>query len=252
MRNIVLFLALLVGTATSFVCAPVPIARSSAPAAAAAARLLAHGTPPSAFTVAASAAVAVTAPRTRMNAGGTLQDMVDNEKIYGDADAIFAVLDVDGDGSVSNEELESHLSAAGYAAEAIAKVFAVLDADKNGSISRDELRAGLVRFSPLRAGPGLGAFNTDFVTEIEEDADSLFDKIDTDNDGAVTMKELRSHVKIMAKRENQEMYSFRATENIFSVIDADKDGSVSREELREAFVRCSALRMALGDGPNFK
>lgn len=47
-------------------------------------------------------------------------------------------------------------------------------------------------------------------------------------------------------------YSDKAVDNIFKSIDRNDDKKISRTELREAFVRCSALRQAIGEGPNFK
>ena len=41
-------------------------------------------------------------------------------------------------------------------------------------------------------------------------------------------------------------------QNIFSMLDIDEDGDISQEELRNAFVKYSALRQAIGEGPNFK
>jgi len=36
------------------------------------------------------------------------------------------------------------------------------------------------------------------------------------------------------------------------MLDVNSDGSIERAELREAFVKYSALRVAIGEGPNFK
>jgi hypothetical protein len=36
------------------------------------------------------------------------------------------------------------------------------------------------------------------------------------------------------------------------MLDVNEDGDVSQEELRNAFVKYSALRQAIGEGPNFK
>ena len=35
-------------------------------------------------------------------------------------------------------------------------------------------------------------------------------------------------------------------------MDVNKDGSIEREELRAAFIKYSALRQAIGEGPFFK
>ena len=47
-------------------------------------------------------------------------------------------------------------------------------------------------------------------------------------------------------------YSDKAITNIFDFLDIDEDGGISREELRSAFVSYSALRQAIGAGPNYK
>ena len=47
-------------------------------------------------------------------------------------------------------------------------------------------------------------------------------------------------------------YSFKAISALFKVLDVDKSGGVDKDELRAAFVKYSALRQAIGEGPNFK
>jgi hypothetical protein len=97
-----------------------------------------------------------------------------------------------------------------------------------------------LKFSPLRVAPGLGAYNSKFVDEIEADADAVFDEMDVDNDGVVSREELRAQLRRRAE------FSDAAVDRIFAALDANDDGVVSRDELRAAFVRCSALRAATG------
>jgi Ca2+-binding EF-hand superfamily protein len=47
-------------------------------------------------------------------------------------------------------------------------------------------------------------------------------------------------------------YSEAAIDEIFRQIDANDDGTITQEEFREAFGRSSALRQAIGEGPNYK
>jgi Ca2+-binding EF-hand superfamily protein len=168
------------------------------------------------------------------------------EDVVRDADAVFFVIDENGDGSISREELMAHLTKAGYTEQAVNTVFDKLDGDDDGTISRNELREGFLKYTPLREAPGLGAYNAKFIEEIHVDADALFAAIDTDGDGTVTKDELRNHLKTFSG------YSFKAISNIFAVLDANMDGSIERTELRDAFVKYSALRQAIGEGPNFK
>jgi Ca2+-binding EF-hand superfamily protein len=164
-----------------------------------------------------------------------------------DADTIFSVIDEDGSGSISQAELMSHMNKAGYANEAIAKIFKALDTNKDGFISKGEFRTGLVKFTQLQAAPGLGGFNAEFIKEIREDADFLFNSIDTDKSGNISFQELKEHLQ---RKTNA--FSDQAIKNMFNMLDVNLDKEISIDELRDAFVRYSALRQALGEGPNYK
>jgi len=166
--------------------------------------------------------------------------------VEADADAVFSVIDVDGDGSITRTELVLHLHKAGYSEDACNMLFEKLDTNQDEVISREELRAGFLNYTPLRSAPGLGAYNSNFISEIHADADALFAAIDVNGDGTVSKDELRDHLKQFSK------YSFKAISNLFKMLDVNKDGDIEREELRNAFVKYSALRQAIGEGPNFK
>lgn len=167
-------------------------------------------------------------------------------EIHEEADAIFAVIDINGDGAISKKELTSHLCAAGYAEEAVINIFNKLDTNKDGELSPDEMRDGFVKFAPLRTAPGMGSYNSQFVGEIHTDADALFNAIDIDGNGFVSETELRVYLREFSK------YNDVAITKLFSVLDINTDGDIERAELRDAFVRYSALRQAIGSGPNFK
>jgi len=108
---------------------------------------------------------------------------------------VFAVIDENGDGSISLPELKyatrlepqtsrlqtglpltraslaldrKHLLKSGYNEMAVEKVFAKLDTDGDGEITPEELRQGFLQYTPLRSAPGLGAYNSQFVDEIHE------------------------------------------------------------------------------------
>ena len=60
--------------------------------------------------------------------------------VEADADAVFAVIDEDGNGSITRPELLTHLTKAGYTEAAVNMIFDKLDTDKDEQISRDEVR----------------------------------------------------------------------------------------------------------------
>lgn len=168
------------------------------------------------------------------------------EQINRDSDAIFSVIDNDGNGEISLDELTAHLTKSGYEETVVTKIFAKMDVNNDGCISGEEFRTGMVQFAPLRSAPGLGNYNADFVHEIQADADALFRNIDVDGDGTVTPQELTQYLKMVSS------YTDPAIANLFAMLDVDQDGAISKEEVREAFIKYSALRQAVGEGPNFK
>ena len=66
------------------------------------------------------------------------------------------------------------------------------------------------------------------------------------------------HSNSNARREHltklQKDIGLKALQRIlqFDAFDVNKDGQIERSELRDAFVKYSALRQAIGEGPNFK
>jgi len=167
--------------------------------------------------------------------------------IYRDADIIFSLIDIDGNGAVTQEEISSHLSAAGYTEKVCMQIFTKMDTNKDNEISKSEFRSGMVEIKALQTAPGFGNYNAEFLDEIYEDADQVFQSADIDNDGEIEESELKSHL-----RRTLPQYTEEAVNNIFRLLDQDGDKKISREELRDAFVRCSALRQAIGEGPNYK
>lgn len=179
-------------------------------------------------------------------ASETTTESVD-QQLRKDADVIFAIIDTDGSGEISREEMSNHMSQSGYTQEVIDKIFNKMDTNKDDVISKEEFRRGFVVIAALRSAPGLGNFNAEFVNEIYEDADHVFDSADADGNGEIDEFELKSHLGRMFGK-----FSEGAVENIFRLLDTDGDKKISKEELRDAFVRYSALRQAIGEGPNFK
>ena len=79
------------------------------------------------------------------------------------------------------------------------------------------------------------------AAQVAAEADEVFDAIDANGDGAISLEELRSHIAGSG-------YSPAAVQAMFDGLDTNGDGSVSRDELRAGFQRSSSatLRLALG------
>ena len=58
------------------------------------------------------------------------------------ADALFDIIDKDGEGSISHEALMVHLLGQGMQVEDVTHVFQALDTDHDNKVSRSEWRAG--------------------------------------------------------------------------------------------------------------
>lgn len=75
-----------------------------------------------------------------------------------------------------------------------------------------------------------------------DEVDSIFDCIDKNGDGEITLKELRIHLV------DEMGYSEEYTQYLFASIDTDSSGSISREEMRFAFYNFEALSMYMTFG----
>ena len=183
----------------------------------------------------------VTSPRelpARFAAAASAEGGDEVAAIHADADAIFSVVDMNGDDVITFDELTAHLLDCGYSEDAVGAIFAALDEDLSGTLSRDELRAGLVRHGSLRDARGLGGDYYRSPADVRDDADAVFAMIDVDGDGSITNAELREHLR-------ERGYADAAVDKIFATLDVNFDGGLSQEELRAAFARYVRATAAL-------
>jgi len=164
------------------------------------------------------------------------------ETVHEMADALFNVLDRNGDGAIEKEELGCHLLLARYTEAQVEGLFELLDVNKDGSVSRDELREAFVRYPTLRSAPALGSLQKSERSTLHAEADATFDALDLDGNGTLSLDELQAH---FAAREGP-TFSAVAVENIFRTLDSNGDGEISRSEFRGGYIRLRAMRLALG------
>lgn len=186
----------------------------------------------------------------------------DEDAIKADAETAFALLDLDGNGSVERAEFEKYLLTYGYTPSAVAKIFSTLDLDGNNEISLQELRDGLVEYCRC------GACEPKVIEQSHAEADALFAAADTNDDGELSSDELRVHLLERGR------YTAEAVDCIFRSIDANvcrvarslstlrpagwacysracarlraqSDGGLSRDELRSGFLQYERLRLAM-------
>ncbi|WP_417249949.1 EF-hand domain-containing protein [Celeribacter sp.] len=112
----------------------------------------------------------------------------------------FAAVDTDGDGKVTDAELEAFRAAK----------FAEIDTNSDGSIDADEMAAHHEKMREERQLKGVQKMidrrdtNDDGVLSAEEFAPapkvSLFERIDTDGDGAISQEELEAAMEKFQER----------------------------------------------------
>lgn len=168
----------------------------------------------------------------RMEATVAEEECQDEDAIRADAETAFRLLDLDGDGSISDKEFKKYLLQYGYTTDNSNKIWAALDSDANGEISLEELREGLVGYCRCNK------CETKFESEVRGEADELFDVIDLDGDGKITCSELQGHLRKVG-------YTEKAVATIFQSLDENQDGDLTREEMQAGFLKYSMLREAM-------
>jgi len=72
------------------------------------------------------------------------------EATTAEADAMFDLVDANGDGEIKRDELRAHLLKVDYTEEAADAVFDSLKVNDGGAITREELREGFLKYAMLR------------------------------------------------------------------------------------------------------
>lgn len=147
------------------------------------------------------------------------------------ADALFSMIDENGDGFITFRELADHFALSDTLSQGgIEHVFDMLDINRDGEICQAELRESFAKFedAALLQALGLG----------ETESDAVFNAIDANGDGEVTKAELTAYLR-------QKGHSTEVVDSIFETLDANHDGAISRDELHEGYATYSGLRSVL-------
>ena len=160
------------------------------------------------------------------------QPCQDEVGIRADAEAAFALLDLDGDGEITDVELKTYLRQFKYTDQATEKIYAALDMDGCGVVHMEDLQDGLLEYCRC------GACEPKFVEQVHAEADGMFSAIDANGDGEISTDELRAHLLSIG-------YTEVVAAAVFRSLDENSDGRLCREEMRSGFLKYSMFREAI-------
>jgi Ca2+-binding EF-hand superfamily protein len=180
--------------------------------------------------------------------------------ILDEVSEIFHTIDTNGDGVITKDELRSHLvEKMGYTAEYADYLFVSIDTDSSDDITKDEMKFAFYNFEALsmymtfsmggaditnsRAFQHLASKNaTGGPTEkllLDDLADLIFDIIDTDKNGIISVDELKTYFESVTSKLKSEgatkVESQTYVQTIFATFDANADGKICRDEIRAGF-----------------
>jgi Ca2+-binding EF-hand superfamily protein len=169
------------------------------------------------------------------------------------AQSLFSQIDVNGDGSISQAELEQAVTAAGGTKAAADTLYAKLDPNNTGSVSEQQFAQGLSQAMPHHhhhhggetgaASGGGGA--TDALTALfnadgggagnspTQIAQNMFTQTDSNGDGAITQSELEQSVTAAGGDK-------AGADALFAKLDPNGTGSVSEQQFINALQPPSA------------
>ena len=153
-----------------------------------------------------------------------------------DAAQMFNKLDTDGDGKLSQTELDTWAGAmlekAGQTIDT-GGALATYDTDGDGGLSSDEMQA----FVSASMQQGMGGMGMMQGPPLPPEGQGLFHVLDTDGSGGVSESELST----WAANMSEETGTTIETSEVVSTYDADADGELSGTELK-SFLDASGIR----------
>ncbi|CAI5478727.1 unnamed protein product [Closterium sp. Yama58-4] len=139
----------------------------------------------------------------------------------------FRVLDVNGDGKISPQELRQVLDRMGWADEsAMQELMAKADTNGDGLIDFEEFVHSSLNHAAARGGGADG-----MVGEAEEDEGDLrkaFELFDHDGDGSITAEELQKAMRMLSG----DKLSMEECRMMIARVDVNRDGRVNFSEFK--------------------
>jgi Ca2+-binding EF-hand superfamily protein len=141
-----------------------------------------------------------------------------------DPSKLFSKLDADGDGNVTREEFVAgrpdHVSE-----KEAGKLFDKLDKEGSGSLSQSQFETALKEAGPPPPPPGMAAGAPPADGKGGSNSNQVFDELDTNKDGKVSMSEWLAGKPAEVSEED-------ATA-MFEAMDTEGTGSLTKEQLAE-------------------
>lgn len=128
------------------------------------------------------------------------------------AQQLFQKFDVDGDGKITKNEMNTSGSTHSTQGPSIDDLFGAIDTDGDGGITEAENQTFLESMKSRRSGP------PDAASMVQK----LFKKADSDGDGKITKEELEA---ALPRHDSSD-----ALDRLFSNADPDNDGTISQSE----------------------
>ena len=143
----------------------------------------------------------------------------------------------------ANNAASSNSTTSTGTTQSVDDVFATYDTDGDGKLSQDELDAYMKANAPPPPPQGglMGALN---AQEMQKRKDEMFSKIDADSDGSIDKTEFAALANQMSANNATSSNSTTSTDttqsvdDIFATYDTDGDGKLSQDEL-DAYMKAN-------------
>lgn len=142
-------------------------------------------------------------------------------------DQLFTAMDSDGDGSVSQSEMETYLGQQGATTGQADALFASLDQNGSGGISESQMGSALQQSAQVHRGGGGGHHHHHGTSGTSSAADTLLQAMDADNSGSVSQDEFSDFV-------TQNGGTTSEADTDFAALDASGTGTLNSADFMSA------------------